>query len=236
MRERVSRVAIAVLLVVAGVCYSSWLLEFVVDTGLDPIHSFLSELEAPDRPYRAWFENGDVVTGTLCVVAAMVGVVGLPRRRLSTTGWIAILAFGAATVADSQAPVGCVPAPEHPCVDAPSGLLPQLHHLHALTSTLAVTAIFVAMVTWTVAARRYHRWRLLRTLGLALLLLIAGTTLWMAIADNLDSDAWLGVAQRIQVGGMSLWLVTLGVAVGIERVENSSGDRVEGRQSAPTTG
>lgn len=236
MPERMSRIVIAVLLVGAGVCYSSWLLEFVVYTGLDPIHSFLSELEAPDRPYRAWFENGDVVTGSLCILAALVGIVGLPRRRLSTTGWIAILAFGAATIADSQATVGCVPTPMHPCADQPSGLLPQLHHLHALTSTLAVTAIFVAMVAWTVAARRYRRWLLLRTLGLALLLLIAGTTLWMAIADNLNSDGWLGVAQRIQVGGMSLWLVTLGVAIGIEPVENSSGDRVEGRQSASTTG
>jgi hypothetical protein len=35
----------------------------------------------------------------------------------------------------------------------------------------------------------------------------------MMIADNLTGDYKLGIAQRIQVGGMSLWLVALAVTV-----------------------
>ncbi|MCX5042130.1 DUF998 domain-containing protein [Aldersonia sp. NBC_00410] len=215
MSDRPVRIAIGVLLVVAGICYSSWLLEFVVDTGLDPIHSFLSELEAPDRPYRDWFEYGDVITGSCTLIAAVAGLVCLPPRQLySTVGWVALAVFGGATIADSQAPVGCVPAPAHPCPDEPSGLLPQLHHLHALTSTIAVTAIFVAMVSFTLTARRDRRWPTMGSLGLVLLVLIAVATVWMGLSSILDTDWALGVAQRIQVGGMSLWLITLGVAIG----------------------
>jgi len=54
---------------------------------------------------------------------------------------------------------------------------------------------------------------LLRTLGLALFIVTAVTTAWMLIADNLAGDYQLGTAQRIQVGGMSLWLIALAVAV-----------------------
>ncbi|WP_068270367.1 DUF998 domain-containing protein [Aldersonia kunmingensis] len=219
MAERAVRVVIGVLLMLAGICYSSWLLEFVFDVGLDPIHSFLSELEAPDRPYRDWFEDGDVLAGSLSAAAALLGLVFLPPRRMfSTVGWVALAAFGAATVGDSQSPVSCVPAPAHPCPDEPSGLLPQLHHLHALTSTLAVTSIFVTMIAFTLAARRYGRWPIVGTVGLGLLVVIAIATVWMGLSSILDTDWALGVAQRIQIGGMSLWLGTLGVAVWRERV------------------
>ncbi len=204
-------------LALAGATYSSWLLEFVLNVGLDPADSFLSELDAVGRPYRGVFSVADMITGLLVVVAATAAVLTLRRRRLSTTGWIALAVFGGATIADAALPIGCIPTPDHPCGGSPGGLFPQLHHIHALTSTVAVNAIFVAMIAFTVAAYRYRRWPWLRTAGLAILITCSIATAWMLIADNLPGDYELGVAQRIQVGAMSLWLVTLGVTQYRER-------------------
>lgn len=49
------------------------------------------------------------------------------------------------------------------------------------------------------------------------------TTAWMLIADNLPGDYALGIAQRMQVGAMSLWLVVLGFAVYKTRAESRTG-------------
>nr|WP_296780381.1 DUF998 domain-containing protein [Rhodococcus sp. (in: high G+C Gram-positive bacteria)] len=203
---------LTVLLVVAGVLYSAWVAEFFLDTGLDPTHSFLSELDAADQPYKHFFSTADLITGLLLIAAAGLGLF-MPRRRLTTTGWIAIAIFGAATIADSQLPIECVAENDPTCPVEPSGLFPQLHHIHALTSTIAVFAVFTAMVAFTVAAFRYRILPLLRTAGLAALVVTSVATAWLMIADNLPGAYSLGVAQRIQVSGMSLYLVVLGFAI-----------------------
>lgn len=204
---------LTVLLVIAGVLYSAWVAEFFLDTGLDPAHSFLSELDAADQPYRHFFSTADLITGILLIAAAALGV-SLPRRRpLTTIGWIAVAIFGAATIADSQLPIECVAENDPSCPIEPSGLFPQLHHIHALTSTIAVFAVFTAMIAFTVAAFRYRTLPLIRHLGLAVLIVTSLATAWLMIADNLPGSYGLGIAQRIQVSGMSLYLVVLGLAV-----------------------
>ena len=207
------RALLAVAIAVGGIVYSSWLLEFVLPTGLNPTNSFLSELDALGRPYRWVFSWADTTSGTLMVLSAITGLLVFPRRALTNIGWAAVGVFGAATIADSRFPITCIPTPMHPCSGEPSGLFPQLHHIHALTSTIAVFAIFIAMIAFTWAAFRYRTMPLLRAIGLTLLVITAVTTAWMLIADNLPGDYKLGTAQRVQVGGMSLWLVALSVAV-----------------------
>jgi hypothetical protein len=60
----------------------------------------------------------------------------------------------------------------------------------------------------------------LRVFGLAVLVIASLTTAWMLIADNLPGDYALGIAQRVQVGAMSIWLVFLGVAVYMTRSQS----------------
>jgi hypothetical protein len=150
------------------------------------------------------------------VSALAAGVAGwraFSQRYLSTMGWVALACFGAATVADAQWPLRtCRPGP---CPPSDDGMFPQLHQVHALTSTIAVTAIFVAMFAFGAATLRYRRWPILRHLGLWIVLVNSVVTIWMLVADNLPGDYALGVAQRIQVGAMSLWLVTLAVQIGV---------------------
>ena len=206
------RRVVAWAVVVAGVAYSSWVLEYFLHTGLDPRTTFLSELDAAGQRFRDVFSIADTITGLLAVVAGVTALLGLPRRRLTTVGWCAFVVFGVATIADAHLPIGCVPTPSHPCSSEPSGLFPQLHHIHALTSTVAVNAIFVAMIAFTWAAFRYAK-PSGRVLGTALFALVCAATAWLMIADNLPGEYYLGIAQRVQVGGISAWLIVLGATV-----------------------
>ncbi|MEV0249972.1 DUF998 domain-containing protein [Nocardia sp. NPDC050712] len=203
----------AVALVLAGLCYSSWLLEFVLPVHADPVNSFLSELDAEGKPYRWVFSTGDKITATLLIPTALAGLWLFPRRALTTVGWVALLCFSASTIADVLLPLHDCGTPGAPAC-AEKALFPQLHQPHALSSTLAVTSIAVAVFAFSLAAFRYRpHWRILRELGLVFLILGALATVWMLVADNLSGDYALGIAQRIQVGAMSLWLAALGIAV-----------------------
>ncbi|MFC9660724.1 DUF998 domain-containing protein [Nocardia sp. NPDC127606] len=209
---------IALAIAIAGLCYSSWLLEFALPIDTDPVNDFLSELDAEGKPYRAVFGTADKVVGLLLIPAALGGLLVFRRRRLTTIGWTALLCFGASTIADALLPLhDC--APGDSACGGDSGLFPQLHQPHALTSTLAVTSIAVAAFAFSAAAYRYHRWRILREFGVAVLVLGSAATIWMMVADNLSGSYALGIAQRIQVGTMSLWLLALATAVLLEARE-----------------
>ncbi|MFC9476844.1 DUF998 domain-containing protein [Nocardia sp. NPDC056952] len=209
---------IALAIAIAGLCYSSWLLEFVLPIDTDPVNDFLSELDAEGKPYREVFGTADKVVGLLLIPAALGGLLVFRRRRLTTIGWTALLCFGASTIADALLPLhDC--APGDSACGGDSGLFPQLHQPHALTSTLAVTSIAVAAFAFSAAAYRYHRWRILREFGVAVLVLGSAATIWMMVADNLSGSYALGIAQRIQVGTMSLWLLALATAVLVEARE-----------------
>ncbi|MFF5031344.1 DUF998 domain-containing protein [Nocardia salmonicida] len=209
---------IALAIAIAGLCYSSWLLEFVLPIDTDPVNNFLSELDAEGKPYREVFGTADKVVGLLLIPAALGGLLVFRRRRLTTIGWTALLCFGASTIADALLPLHDCDPGDSTC-GGDSGLFPQLHQPHALTSTLAVTSIAVAAFAFSAAAYRYHRWRILREFGLAVLILGSAATIWMMVADNLSGSYALGIAQRIQVGAMSLWLLALATAVLIEARE-----------------
>ncbi|MFC8385293.1 DUF998 domain-containing protein [Nocardia sp. NPDC057272] len=209
---------IALAIAIAGLCYSSWLLEFALPIDTDPVNDFLSELDAEGKPYREVFGTADKVVGLLLMPAALGGLLVFRRRRLTTIGWTALLCFGASTIADALLPLhDC--APGDSACGGDSGLFPQLHQPHALTSTLAVTSIAVAAFAFSAAAYRYHRWRILREFGVAVLVLGSAATIWMMVADNLSGSYALGIAQRIQVGTMSLWLLALATAVLVEARE-----------------
>ncbi|GAB2526102.1 DUF998 domain-containing protein [Nocardia heshunensis] len=210
--RRALRWLIAILIAVAGLGYSSWVLEFILPIDSNPTNTFLSQLAEKGAPFRWVFSTGDTVSGSLLVAAGIGGLLLFSRRLYSNIGWVALTCFGASTIADAQWPI----EPEDP--DGPkryvdTGLFPQLHQIHALTSTLAVFSIYIAMFAFTVAAFKYRRWPILRHTGLWILIVGSAVTAWMLIADNLPGNYGLGIAQRIQVGAMSLWLVALAVQI-----------------------
>lgn len=231
--RRALRWFIAILIAVAGLGYSSWVLEFILPIQSNPTNTFLSQLAEKGAPFRWVFTTGDTVSGSLLVVAGLGGVLLFSRRLYSTIGWVALACFGAATIADAQWPI----VPDDPAAPkryVDTGLFPQLHQIHALTSTLAVFSIYIAMIAFTVAAFKYRRWPILRHTGLWILIVGSVVTAWMLIADNLPGNYGLGIAQRIQVGAMSLWLVALAVQIVV--AERDSGAPVRHRRTRSSSG
>ncbi|WP_084535322.1 DUF998 domain-containing protein [Nocardia yamanashiensis] len=219
--RKVARWCVAILIGLAGVGYSSWVLEFVLPITSDPTNTFLSQLAEKGAPFRWVFTTGDTVAGALLVVAGLGGLLLFSRRLYSNIGWIALACFGASTIADAQMPL----QQQDPNRYVDTGLFPQLHQVHALTSTLAVFSIYTAMIAFSVAAFKYKRWPILRHTGLWILIIGSIVTAWMLIADNLSGNYGLGIAQRIQVGAMSLWLIALAVQIFV--AERDSGHRAD---------
>ncbi|MFW0791599.1 DUF998 domain-containing protein [Gordonia sp. CPCC 205333] len=209
----------AIAIGVAGLCYSSWTLEHLWAGGLDPMRTFLSELDAAGRPHRQVYVAGDIITAVAAMVAMLVLSLPTPAVRgyRSLIAIIAFGCFGAATLADALMPIECIPGVDADCPWEPSGIFPQLHHVHALTSSVAVISLFTAIIAASLASFAGDRWRLLRVAGTTIFGVIVVSTAWMLIADNLTGDYRLGLAQRIQVGAMSVWMLVWAVAVVRER-------------------
>ncbi|MFB7539584.1 DUF998 domain-containing protein [Streptomyces zaomyceticus] len=152
-----------------------------------------------------------------------------PRRPTSRepwalAGWIALAAFGAATVADSRLPLSCAATADPACAARESaGLVPATHTAHAVSSGLAMTAALVALVALTVAARRFDgRWPLART-GPALVAVELAATVWTlgaVAAFEAGNGTWaLGAGQRLQVLLVAVWLAVLAYSLAVSQEE-----------------
>lgn len=209
--RRDARIAGA-LLGLGAAAYSAWMLEAVLATGLDPVRTYVSELAAETEPLGGLFRTTDLAAGLLIVAGALWGLALLrPHRAWTRAGWAGLLLFGAATAADSRLPLTCTPTADAECAGLEAaGALPGTHTAHAGTSSLAVTGAVVAMVTLTLAARRYRAWHPLARFGPWAVGLELAATIWTlasVAAFETGRGTWLlGLGQRAQVLLIAGWL------------------------------
>ncbi|MEW2573350.1 DUF998 domain-containing protein [Streptomyces sp. NPDC047070] len=198
--------ATATLLALAALTYSAWTLEAFLGTDLPPPHTYVSELAATNQPYSTLFRTADLLAGTLVCAAAATAT--LSARRIPRTARAALLLFGAATAVDSRLPLSCTPTTDPACAARETAAqVPWTHSAHTVSSTLALCGILVAMATLTRTARA----------GRALLALELAATAWtLAAIAALETghDGWgVGIAQRLQVGVIAIWLGALAVTL-----------------------
>ncbi|CAM5656939.1 DUF998 domain-containing protein [Streptomyces narbonensis] len=211
--------AAAALLGLGALAYTSWVLEVLVRTGLDPVRTYVSELAAADQPLGGLFRATDLVAGLLVLAGALTGLAASGRRgRWALGGWIALAVFGAATAVDSRLPLSCAPTADPECAAREdAGLVPATHMAHAVSSSLAVTGAIAAMIALTVAARRYGHWRPLARHGPALVVLELAATAWTlaaVAAFEAGKGTWaLGAGQRLQVLLVAVWLAVLAASL-----------------------
>ncbi len=74
------RYTIAALLISGAVLYSSWVLAFFLNSGEGPFEGFASQLAATDQRYGILYRSGDLLTGIVLTVAAVLGLTITPRR------------------------------------------------------------------------------------------------------------------------------------------------------------
>ena len=205
-RRSVTAAAAAVLLAVAAVVYNNWLLQFFVRTGLDQVNSYVSEAFAADQPHRWLFGGIEMAAAGLVIAAAVLGGSIAARFGLVLTGWVAISAFGACTVADVLLPMECAPSLEPGC---PSGNLS-----HTITSGLVHFALFASMAAFIVAARRAGATGrvlpLVRRWGVWLFAVSMVSALG-SVGPHLGYPGGQGVAQRVHLVAVGLWFALLAV-------------------------
>ncbi|MFC7448327.1 DUF998 domain-containing protein [Rhodococcus daqingensis] len=205
--QRRTRIATLTLLVVGAVLYSSWLLELVLPTGLDPTEAFASELAALDQPYGFVFRTGDLCTGIILTVAGVLGLTLRPRRALTTVGWAALVVFAISTAADSRMPLSCAAHASAQCAALEAAGLSESARLHAVTSWFAAVSAAVSGLAFIAAAFRYRWPRGQRVFGVVLLCAYLAGTVWLYFATG-GGDVWgLGVAQRLQLAATTGWLI-----------------------------
>ncbi|MVO83978.1 DUF998 domain-containing protein [Streptomyces sp. p1417] len=225
------RTAVAVLLTLGALAYTTWTLEAFLPTGLSPLRTYVSELAAKDQPYGTFFRTLDLAAGVLVCAGAVGGLLWLRPRAVSrgrgllaAGGWGGVAVFGAATAADSRLPLSCAPTADAACAARErAGAVPLTHAAHAVSSSVAVAGALVGMVLLAVLVRscgapeeastearteaRTGRF-LLVLVGLELIATV--WTLAAVAAFDAGHGTWgLGVAQRVQLLTIAVWLVVV---------------------------
>lgn len=223
-RDRQARTRTAVIGAIAlgAVLYSSWLLEWVLPTGLDPSRAYVSELAALDQPYGLIFRTGDLLTGIVLTVAAGLALTLHPRRVLTSIGWMSLAVFAISTALDSRMPLVCSAHASAACAAREqAGLLNDARLEHALTSVGAATAAGVSVFAFIVAAYRYRWPHWLRWVGIAIVVTYLIGNAWTLFAIDMDGrgdEVWLlGYAQRLQLVAVTGWIVYLGLCAAYGR-------------------
>ncbi|WP_212764243.1 DUF998 domain-containing protein [Streptomyces sp. I05A-00742] len=209
-RELARTVVAPLLLVTAAVVYNDWLLEFLLPTGLDPRHSYVSELFAADQRFHVLFTTAELVAATLVVAGALLARdprAGAPAEG----GWWCLVAFGVCSVADVIVPMRCAPSVEPGCE--------AVNPWHTATSGLVHAALFGSMFLLTVAAARTrwpvpHRWA-------PWVPAAALATAVATVGPLFGHPGWHGVPQRAHLALVGAWFVLL--AAGLRGSARASG-------------
>lgn len=192
--------------VAAAVAYSSWVLEWFLPGGVDPLRSYASELAAVAEPHGTLFARADTASGTLLVALGALLWLWSRRGRLIPAG---LVLWGGATVADSffRMPMVTTVGP------GASAALTEAEKsavlVHSLcSSTAAVGMALVGAGLWLIARGRAGR--MLAGVFLALLAMVAVTS---GLHEVGGPNLWLGLWQRLSLVVAAVVIVTVAVAV-----------------------
>lgn len=192
--------------VAAAVAYSSWVLEWFLPGGVDPLRSYASELAAVAEPHGTLFARADTASGTLLVALGALLWLWSRRGRLIPAG---LVLWGGATVADSffRMPMVTTVGPGASAALTEAEKSAVLAH-SLCSSTAAVGMALVGAGPWLLARDRAGR--MLAGVFLALLAMVAVTS---GLHEVGGPNLWLGLWQRLSLSVAAVVIVTVAVAV-----------------------
>jgi Protein of unknown function (DUF998) len=202
LRRRLGRSWVIASLALTAVLYSAWVLQFPLHLEIDPVHAYVSELAAATRADHRLFASTDLAAGLLALGAAVTTLLTpRPRRLARRIGWFGLAGFGAATAVDSLLPLPCAPHTDPGCAAREaSHQLPISDALHLVSSSAAITALLVAIVSFTVAT---DPGTLAHRIGVAISVASLTTSLWtiaeVVVDDKAPAHEQVGLAQRVQL-------------------------------------
>ncbi|MFC4910818.1 DUF998 domain-containing protein [Actinomadura gamaensis] len=212
VRPGVAPLFAAVIAAVAGVSYATFMLEHLLSPALDVVNGYVSELSARDQPYHLVYSGGDLVTGVLSIIVAGTALATLRRRFWSTLGWSFLGLFGLCAMGDALFPLDCAPSLETWCaLRERADQVSFSHSFHSVTSSAVIACGVAALLTLSIAARRYGWWPALARFGW--LLAVVETAFALATVVAMLVGEWLGILQRIQISILCLGLLTIAWAL-----------------------
>ena len=218
-------VALIVVAVVAGLAYSAFLVNVWTPSGGTDVTTVVSSLEV-SGPHAGLLRAADVVSGILVLI-----LVPYLHRALPPGPWRPVAVWSTVVFAVAGGLSGVVPLPcaegSPGCADDASGSLQAaVHDGLTIVSTVAILACMVAVA---LAVRgtgpRWLAWAGWLSFGFA-----AVTGIVTALSDLADRDTSVGVAQRLQVLGVTVWIVLLGVYLAAEGVRAASVEQTLARR------
>ncbi|MFJ9417324.1 DUF998 domain-containing protein [Streptomyces sp. NPDC101227] len=178
--------------------YNGWLLQFLLPTGLDPRHSYVSELYAADQPFRPVFAGIESLCALLVVVGALLACQAA-AGGWARACWGALMCFGLSSLADVGLPMRCAPSVELQCE--------AVHPWHTGTSALAHFFVFASMVLF-IRVSVVPRMPLIQRWGPRVLALALPASV-CTVGPLFGRPGWHGVPQRLHVMLVGVWLALL---------------------------
>lgn len=206
-----SRRLAVLLLLIGGLLYADWIVEFFVPIAISPVTSFISELSALNEPYHTVFRALDVAGGLLVMVGAGCAFLATPRTRPLVVGWAALGMFGLSNVLDAMTPLTCTITVRASCsAQSPKDPWQWVGDPHVYASSGEEVFFAIAFVAIAVAMHRtgalHPDMRFAMVLGALTVLVSIVSGLLDGEQTFLGHDDLLGLVQRAEVLLMACWI------------------------------
>jgi uncharacterized protein DUF998 len=200
------RVRIGALCGLAGlVAYCDFPIEGLTGSRLSPARAYVSELSVAGQPFSGVFRLSDLVAGVGLMVFAWTLGTWLQTARAWAAGRLLALA-GTCAVVDGIWPMTNAPSTGRasPGLDL-AGITSRLLQVHAVSGLVGFSSILIAMGLLSSVLQRRANARWLGPTGLAAVA-VATTLGALEIGMDLAGVAWVGLAERVQLSTIGVWL------------------------------
>jgi hypothetical protein len=179
---------------------------------LDPVNSMISELEVPGQPLSWFFRGASLVSGLAAFVFALGLRPRIPAGRSGQAGIIALALFGLAGAADALFPMDCAPSASVVCLRADEDQpLNWLYQAHTWFDVAGSVAVLVSLWFLGRHLMQHPEWRHPSVITRAGFICLAAVSVVLTVMSARYLPG-VGVVQRVEVLGVSCWLLVLTLA------------------------
>jgi len=216
MSDRAYQHWVLVLFAVAAILYCGLPLEAVVGFPLNPGDSYQSELAARDQPFGLVFRLGDAIAASLVLLGTLLVLKRFALRGVALLSATGLAVFGIGTIADTTFSMECASSASSACARADAlGQLDLPHHIHTVTSVVALTGVIVSVLLIAVLILRAPpgarpRGSVVALIGAVLIVLASAVISAGALGDSSTGSLaeGFGYVQRFQTLMISAYIVS----------------------------
>jgi Protein of unknown function (DUF998) len=193
---------------VGVLAYCDFPVQWLVNSHLSPLRSYVSELAVAGQPARSFFRFSDIAAGVGLIAVASVA-------------HLSAMVAGISSMADGLWPMPCAPSIDLSCRATEEAIhTAQVVQPHTASSLIGFSALLCAIGFYGAALIRNPGYRKLGASGLsaaAVAALLGGVDIAMCLTA---STALVGLVERIQVTVIAAWLAVLILCVARDQAVN----------------